>query len=67
MIIIGSSLITITVAVGFLCVDETTWMQYRAIFPAGAGLTIGLGAALIVIGFGRRKNPPPGSGRTAGM
>ena len=57
MIGTGCTLFLITFLVGFIRIDDATWLEWRATWILGGGLAMGAGIGLVLMGLitGKRK------------
>lgn len=55
-LIIGAALIASIVAIGFIRVDEATWLAWRPVWLLGGGSTIGVGLGLIALAAAERAS-----------
>jgi hypothetical protein len=56
--IVGLAIIVAAVSIGFIRVDEATYMQWRLIFAAGEGLALSAGIMLIAFGMAQFHDLP---------
>lgn len=48
---LGLALIFAVVGIGFIRVDEATWLAWRGAWLLGGGITMGIGVGLILTGL----------------
>lgn len=51
IVVFGVALFLVVFAIGFVRVDEATWLEWRALWLLGSGGKMGLGIALAINRF----------------
>lgn len=53
---LGVAILSIAASIGFIRVDDATYMQWRMIFASGEGLAIAVGFMLVAIGVAQASH-----------